>query len=188
MNRREQMLALGAAVAIGLLVLDSYVISPIAEAYQELEDRRLVALEELRDARSLLNAHRGAQQRYRHMMTVGLTDNASLAESQALHSMRSWAADADLTLASMQPDRRSTTRVTTGFGDQKDRETLSEIEISARASGSLESIAQLLYELETADVPVRVNRIRLAQRTGESDLALELRASTIYRETTEADE
>lgn len=181
-NRREKLLALAAGLAIAVLLADSYVIQPIADAYQDLDDRQAAALSELREARNIRNQRRGAQMRWRQMLDHGLTGSATDAESRALHAMRTWAADADLNLSSMQPERRAMSTTTSGF-EEEQGETLGEIDISARGGGPLESVTRFFYELETAELPIQVRRLRLT-RVGSADersLSLEFRASTIYR-------
>lgn len=193
LQRREKLLAVATGIAVLVLMVDAFVVRPVAEAYQQLDQRRVAALDELREARSLMQARRGAQQRWREMAAGGLSADASVAESQVLHAMRSWSAEAGLNLASMQPERRAATgpAATAGFETdrhrERDRETLREIDIAARASGSLEAVARFLYEIQTANVPIRVRRLRLSQRGEDGRLSVELRTSTVYRATTEPD-
>lgn len=189
MKRREKLLAIGAAVAIGLLIADAYVLRPIAAAYAELDDRRVAAMDELQESRNLQRRRRAAQQRWREMVNAGLTSSSADAESQALHAMRTWGITAGLNLASMQPERRAAPSATAGAASDKQRERLREIDIAVRGTGPLESIARLFYEIETAEQPVRIRSIRIS-RAGrdEQSLALEMRASTVYREHLEADE
>lgn len=177
-NRREKLLALVAGLAVAILLTDAYVVQPLSEAYQQLDDRRAAALADLREARNIMRARRAAEQRWRQMVQAGLTGAAADAESQALRAMRTWADDAQLDLASMQPERRGAS-----FAGSDD-EALHEIDIAARGSGSLESVARFFYELEVAELPVRIRRVRLARSSNDDadTLSLDFRATTIHRE------
>ncbi|MEI8191364.1 MAG: MlaD family protein [candidate division NC10 bacterium] len=91
------------------------------------------------------------------------------AEAQVLHAMRQWAQDAGLGRGQVQ-----TVRIA-GKG------RFSEIEFQTSYSGTMRGIMQLLWQIESAGIPIRVVKLQIGSRKeGQDDLNLELRLSTIY--------
>jgi hypothetical protein len=102
------------------------------------------------------------------MQKGGLKVDPSQAESQALHAVLDWAGAADLNLASLKPERTS----------QEGKFQV--ISFSVTGNGSTPAIARLLWAMETATIPVRVNDMQITpRREGTDDLSVRFSISAL---------
>jgi hypothetical protein len=91
------------------------------------------------------------------------------AESQVSHAIYTWAQEAGLTLTLVKPER------------VMEKTKLPEIVFQATGTGTMSSIARLLWQVQTATIPVKVNDVSVsARKEGTDDLAVVLHISTIY--------
>jgi len=166
---REQRIATLTLIAVGIFALDQLVLTPVLSMRDALTVRHERATDQLDDARSLLAENRTARKRIRELRAAGLGGEASVSESQLLNSMRSWAQSAGLKLASIRPDRATASQ------------GLHEIVFQAGGEGTLRAVARFLFDIQTADIPIRVSELQIASRTdGADDLTLQLRVSTVW--------
>ena len=107
--------------------------------------------------------------RWREMSNKGLTDDPAEAESQALHAVRDWSEETGLALSSVKPERL-------GGGDG-----VRQITFRAAGTGTMRAVGRFLWQMESADIPLRIHDLQLGSRTeGRDALSLQLRFSTLY--------
>jgi Tfp pilus assembly protein PilO len=169
-SRRERIVLVVAVIVIGAYGLDALVLSPIVDKTTELrrqqehmEARLLANLNTLRKRQGLARA-------WRSWLAGGLSRDPSEAESRVLGAVRSWVRDAGITLVSIQPDR------------PYQKGEVREIRFQASAVGAYESLIRFVYLVETAELPVRIQRfeVRPLKGTRSDQMVLELRFSTVY--------
>ena len=171
LSKRERMIAIGVGVAVGLLALDYFVIEPISDARSKLSLEQASLNQQLAHANAIRVASAKAAKRWKDFRAAGLATDASTTESRLLNSIRSWAQESNLTLASIRPDR-----VTDDHG-------ISELAFQATAEGSLRSVTDFLYKVQTAKMPVRIRELQIASRVeGNDDLTLQLHISTLWED------
>lgn len=169
LSRRERLIALVTAAAVGILMLDRYALTPFEESRSGTLARKEAVLNELQRGRQLLANQRQLAPRWRAMLDGGLQGDPAEAEGQLLHACRNWAQESRLSLVSLTPDRGLET------GD------LREIAVRATLTGSMEGIRQFLGRVRGAAIPVRVDELLIsARREGTDDLSLDMRLSTLY--------
>ncbi len=164
--RRQQWLALGAAAAVGLLVLDWFVVTPLTRAWKVRSERIARLRSDVQQGRLLLQREAALRSRWQSMVTNLLAAEPSTAESQVLRAFERWAGAAQVTITSVRPQWRP------GAGN------VQTLECRVVAAGSLAALARFLYELERDPLAVKVDALELSTRddTG-SQLSLGLQVS-----------
>ena len=170
LSRRERLIITVTLVVVALLVLDSYVVTPLRECCDRVAARKESLLAEMKRGHDLLARKREIGAKWREMIASGLKRDPAEAESQILHAVGDWAKDAGLKLSSVKPER------------QPDKRKLQEISFQASGTGSMNAVSRFMWRLETSKVPIRVKDFQLgARREGTDDLTLQLRLSTLYQ-------
>jgi hypothetical protein len=80
-----------------------------------------------------------------------------------------WSGDARLTLTSVRPERLA--------GDKG----LKEITFAVAGQGRLDAVAWFLYQVETAEMPIKIKDMQLSSTSESGDsMSVQLRLSTLY--------
>jgi len=168
-TRREKAILAATIVAVCLLALDFYVLTPLLDRRAAVEADRARLAAEMSQAASLLKRRRLLGPQWRGMLNDGMRRDPAEAESQALRSLRSWSTRAGVRLSSLRPERST------------EKTELPEINIHVAGTGSMASVSRLLWAIETARVPVKIKMLQLGSRKdGTDDLSLHLKLSTLY--------
>lgn len=168
LSKRERIVVVLTLAALSILVLDNYVLSPFLASYSAAGARREKLRVELRQAENLLAHRRRIDPRWREMLSGSLKRDPAEAESQMFHALLDWSEQAGLKL-SLRPERSA------------EKTDLREITFHITTDGSMKSVLQFLWRLKTADIPTKLESVRLRSRKdGIDDLELQLRVSTLY--------
>lgn len=169
LNKRERRIGIVAAVVLGALALDRTILSPLLARRSDAQMRIEAAQAKLIDATGVFDNDRRAQRLWKELAGNSLTGSAPDAEGQLLNRTRAWADTGRLSLQSLKPERSESES-----GYQK-------ITIRATATGTLKQVAQFLYAVQTADMPVRVSDLQVsARKDNTDDLSVVIALSTIY--------
>jgi len=168
LSKRERIIVLTTIVVVGALVADRLVRAPIAARWGELKSQRRQALDQVKKAQNLCAEAKQRQEKHKVFFTEGLRSDAE-AESSVARALGKWSDDAGLTLTSVRPDRVAS-----------DKE-LKEITFVVAGKGSLDAVALFLYQVETADLPLKVKYMQLGSTSEIGDsMSVGLRLSTLY--------
>jgi len=168
LTRREKYVALTAALAIVVLLLDSYALTPVLEYRENVRTQKQVLLTDLIKASGAFQRQRVLARKWQTMLASGLKRPPEEAESAIFHALRDWSQDCRFDLSSVKPDKPKTD------GD------LTEIAFQVAGTGTMRSVARFLWKIETASVPLRIEQLQLGSRKdGVDDLSLQLRLSSI---------
>ncbi|MDY7010193.1 MAG: hypothetical protein SVV80_05500 [Planctomycetota bacterium] len=168
LSKREKIIITATLVAISVLVLDRYALTPLLDRYSAVRTRKEMLLAETRHAENLLALHRKVAPRWR-ILTGSLKSDPAEAESQMLHALRDWSEQAGLNLSLLRPERST------------EKTDLREITFHVAGDGTMRSVSRFLWSLETADIPTRLKTMQLRSRKeGIDDLSVQLRISTLY--------
>ncbi len=169
LSKRERYIVAATVIVVSILVLDRYVVTPLLEHRAQVEAEKQNLLREMRIAMNQFARRRQMGQEWKDMLAAGLKGDAAEVESRVLHAVRNWSEESGLSLSSVKPER-----IARG-GD------LQEITFHAAGIGSMRSVAQFLWRLETSSLPVRVKDLQLGSRKeGADELSLQLRISALY--------
>ncbi|HSV13035.1 MAG TPA: GspMb/PilO family protein, partial [Tepidisphaeraceae bacterium] len=127
---------------------------------------------DLLDRQTAANDTLDRQRRLRPIWTEithgGLKTDAAEADSQARHAVLEWMQSAGVNLKAVNPER--TTNVN----------QFQVISFHVTGNAHMYSLARLLWSLETATIPVRVNDVQIKpQKEGTDDLTVDLSISTL---------
>ena len=170
LSKRERIIAIAALVAVLILAGDRWVWTPLSDWRQELADQKLLVLEQLEANQRLMHTRRELAPRWRQIVKTGLPTDPAASEAKLLYTLRDAAKQAKVNLATVQPERPA------GKGE------LREVIVAVSGSGSMSEISRFLYRLDTTDVPLRIERLRLATTDGREDMKVDLRISTLWRQ------
>ena len=168
LSRRERIVALVALVVVGALILDRFVLTPVMDGLEQSESRKQQLLAQLNEVDSLFQRKRLMERKWRTMLSDGLRSESQV-ESRVGWALDEWSEEARLTLTSVKPERTA--------GDQGMRE----ITFVVAGRGGLDAVAWFLYQIETAELPVKVKNMQLGSTSESGDyMSLQLRLSAIY--------
>ena len=169
LSKRERYVAAATIIAVAVLLLDRYLLTPFLDRQARAEAERQSVLHEMERATSLFARKRQMAPKWNDMLAGGLNCDASEAESQVLHAVRDWSQESSLNLSSVKPERIA----------QKGE--LQEIMFQVAATGPMSAVAGFLWRLETASLPIKVKELQVGSRKeGTDDLSVQLRISTLY--------
>ena len=169
LSKRERLIITATLVAVSILVLDRYALTPLLARYSALEARKERLLADTRRAESLLTRRRKIVPEWHRILAGSLKRDPAEAESQMLHALRDWSEQAGLNLSLLRPERST------------EKTDLREITFHVAGDGTMNSISRFLWCLETADIPTRLKTVQFRSRKeGIDDLSVQLRISTLY--------
>ncbi len=168
LSKRERYIAITAAAAIGLLLLDQLILTPYQKLRDSVEVDHAKAVNDLAQADLLFSQQRKLRGVWNQILGGGLQTDVSAAESQAMRAILDWTRNAGVKLVAMTPERTV----------QQDQFRV--ISLSLKVSGPMAAISRLTWAMESATIPVRLTEMRInAAREGVDDLSAQLNVSTL---------
>lgn len=169
LSKRERYIVIAAVVVLAVLVLDRYVLTPFVGKWGRVSNDRARLSQQLDRASGLFERRERLEARWQEMLSTSLKTDPASAESQVLHALREWSQKSGMTLSSVRPDHVA------GGGD------LPQIRFSVTCTGSMQSAAAFMWDIETADLPLRIDSMQLSTaREGGRQMSLQVEVSTIY--------
>jgi hypothetical protein len=168
MTKREKIIGITLGACLALLFIDRYLLTPFMEERDNIAVRTATVVAKLNDANRLLsNRHRVADA-WKELIFSGLKSNNSVVESETQHALLDWAQAARVQLESLKPDRA------VQVGD------FQEIRFQVTGSGSVANLSQLLWSIETSNLPLQLGDMRLsARKEGTDDLGVQLSVTAL---------
>lgn len=168
-SKRERVIIAATVVALSALVVDRLALTPLLDQRAAVQARKASLLGDMERTESLLKRRRLIGPRWRRMLAEGMTHDPAEAESQVLHALGKWSAEAGLNLSSLRPERST------------EESSLPEINLHVAGTGSMAAVSRFLWRLETAAIPLKVKVLQLASRKEGTDaLSLQMQVSTLY--------
>lgn len=164
LSQRERYIAMGVIAAILLMGLNHFVIDPYFTERSALVKSEEDLHKQLNEANQLFTRQRRLRKIWTEMQAGGLKVDPSLAESQTYQALLEWARSANVGLPVVKSDRQS------------QEGNFQVISFSVTATGSMPQVSRLLWALETASIPVRVNEVQVTPVKEGTD-ALQVRIS-----------
>jgi len=172
LSNREKIILSVAVLAIGLLISDKYVLSPLMAKRNEIKNQKEELTAEVNEGLAVMNRRKLMARKWKQMTDSGLSDNPAVTEGIVLRYLEDAAYQNYLTLASMQPER-------VNRGDNKD--AVSEIEFLVSGEGSIKAVTMFLWDVENAAIPLRIKTMQLgASDENGSKMSITMRVSSIY--------
>lgn len=169
LSPRERLIAMGVGAAAVLYIGNKYALEPYVQA------RETVAVElETAQARNIevqrvlkMKKHRDTQ--WRAMLAGGLKTDQSAAQFQVFDAIGDWAQEAGVKLTSRTPQPET----------RNDRTQI--IRLNATGTCNSAAAAKLLWRVETAPMPMKVDELTLTSvKPGSDELQITLVVSTVW--------
>ena len=169
LSHRERLIAIGTGLAAVVFFGDRYAWTPYFETRKNVVDDRLAAQAKLSDAQLRVSRAKRMERQWRDMLAGGLKTDQSVAQFQLLDAVGDWAREAGVNLTSRTPQPEV----------RNDRTQI--IRLHAVGTCSESAAAKLLWRVETAPIPIKVDELTLTTRKpGSDDLSINLVVSTIW--------
>jgi len=169
LSSRERYISVAVLALGSLFALDRLGLTPYLERRQALAEQLDLRTQEMNDAQQLLLR----EQRLRGILSgMGQTlrSDASTVESDLLHLVHQWQEESGVGGASFQ---RVYTVEEHGF---------THLRFQISATGSIAAVAMLIYRVETAPIPLRVDDFHLVpKRDNGEELQVQLSISSLGR-------
>ncbi len=168
LSKREKYIAFAVGGAVALYGLDQTVLQPFKDKLDAIQAATDDANGKLVDRAALFTQQRELSKVWADMTKNGLSTDPSAAESQAQLAVIRWAGESGARLQSIGPTKAT---------DEKQFQTMG---FHVTAQGDTPSVGRLLWDLETASVPVRVTDIQVTPlKEGTDNLTINFGVSTL---------
>jgi len=170
LTQRERQIVNVTGVLLALFVLYYFALDPLLTWRSDLTQKVDDARREQDAAKRLLDNSARLNRQWADLVAGPIKRSSSDAASQVQHSLGDWANTARLGGFSINmPDRA-----------EKEKDFY-KATLRVTGTGTLDQIAHFLYNIQTADVPVRITDMRISTRKeATDDLALEMGLATAY--------
>jgi len=167
LSKRERIMAITAVVVVGFLVLNKFLIGPVAGKLQQFETQKNQLLVELSEAQNLFRKRRALEREWKTALSEGLRNEVE-AESKVGRALNEWSEEASLTLSSVKPERVASEK------------GLKEMTFVVVGTGTLDAVTRFLWQIETAPMPIKVKDMQLgsSNESGQS-MSVQLRLSAL---------
>jgi hypothetical protein len=181
LSKRERMIGLTVGTLIGLFALDRLAVSPLRAQREQLltsindADLTLVQSNNLIQSKPILD------RQLMDNVSKGLTKGQSEAESQLLNSLREWAQEAGLDLATLKPAGAAQPVIKPGGRANEKEKAFLKLACRATGTGNTAQVARFIHRIQTASIPVRITDMTINTKKEETDdLEVSLGISTIF--------
>ena len=165
-KNRQQMLIIVAGAAIGLLVADSLILSPLIASWKARSTKITALRKQVGDGEKLLKRADALTSRWLNMQTNALPNNNSEAEQKVLGSFDKWSQDARISVNSITPQWK------------RDSEDYTTLECRVDASGSVGTLAKFLFNVERDAMALKIESVEITSRDKDGqNLSLGLQIS-----------
>jgi len=168
LTQREKYIAIGTASVLGAVLIYEAVVSPIMAQFDAIDARRADLQKKIDDASDVFSRQRNLEKIWKELQAGGLNADASQAESQTLNAIIAWAEKAGVQLSALKPERTA------------EQQKFQVISFNVTGSGQMPDVARLLWAMETAPIPLRVNDLDIHPlKEGTDDLTARVSVSAL---------
>ncbi|MCF7954271.1 MAG: hypothetical protein K9M75_00575 [Phycisphaerae bacterium] len=171
LSRREKIILFLAVFAIGLLISDKYILSPLMAKRSEVKDQKDRLTADVKEGLAVMKRRKLLTKRWQQMTESGLSDDPAVTEGVVLRYLEDISYKNYLTLASMQPERV----------ERDTDSSVREIEFLVSGKGNMKSVTMFLWDIEDAAIPLKIKTMQLgASDESGSQMTIQMRVSSIY--------
>ncbi len=153
-KNRQQLLAIVAAVGIGLFVGDKVLFTPLVRGWKARSAKIADLRQQLSQGQLLLQREQGIRNRWDQMRTNTLPNDVSVAEQQLLQAFDFWAQESRVSIVSIAPQK-------------KDTDDYTALECRVDAYGNLGTITRFLYDIERDPLGLKIDSVELSTRDND---------------------
>ncbi len=172
---RQQLLGIIAIAAVGLLVGDRLVFTPLLRAWKARAEQIAKLKEDVANGQALLQREGAIRARWDQMRTNALSGEPSVAENRVFKALERWAQDSRITINSVKPQWK------------RPADDFMTLECSVEATGNLGALTRFLYNVEKDPLAIRITAVQITARDDNGEqltLALQLSALLLMQSKT----
>lgn len=152
MSNRQQLLGIGAIVAVVLLAGDRLVLTPLTGIWKARAAELVQTKKNVAQGSQLLERDKVIRERWDQMRTNMLSGEISVAENQVFRAFERWSQESRIGITGMRPQWRQS------------GEEYSTLECRVDASGSLAEITRFLHEIEKDPLGLKLDMVEITTR------------------------
>jgi hypothetical protein len=153
MPRRQRWFMIAAGVAVGLLILDRLVLTPLADHWKKRSAEIANLQRSIAAGRGVLERKDRTESLWKAIQSGSLPADAATAEQTVLSAFDQWGRSSRIEIASIKPQWKRGANA-----------KYSLLECRVDASGPLSNLTRLLHEVERSPLALRVDSIELSSR------------------------
>ena len=178
LSQREKYVAIGFGAVAVLAILYWVVLSPMLDWNDTITkgtgDARDVQTKDANLKHKLVQLTKV----WNDMTKNGLKTDVSEAQSQLSHAVSEWAAQSGVNITSTHSEAPTLVDQRSGF---------TQVIYQVTGTGTTVGVAKLLYQIESAKIPIRIDNLRIgSKKDGADDLEIQLNVSTLTTASTPA--
>ena len=173
LSKRERTIFIGAAVAVLALILNQVVIGPLWDHLAETSATKKSLQKRVDEAANLIKLSQNMAPRWNEMTKpgTGIKSDPADAEGQVVQAIHNWASESRVAIQVMNTDRQALA---------KDA-SLGEIAFTVGGTGTMLGVAQMLWRMQYATIPLRITDVKVVSTKDATDsLSATVRLSTVY--------
>jgi hypothetical protein len=171
LSKRERYIVIGVAIAGIALVMDKVVIGPLWDNLSETSTQKEFLQKRMNEANDRLATSARLAPRWNEIIRTGMKDDSSDAVGQVVQAIHNWASESRFNIQMIKADPQP---------PAKDA-YLGEITFTVAGSGPMNSLAQLLWRMQYATIPLRITEIQaVTTKDAVDNLSATMRLSTVY--------
>ncbi len=168
LSPRERNILVLALTAAAILVLFG-IISPYQDWRDGVKDQQKALQTRVREDRDVIELRARTAGQWKEMVQPGIKNDPAEAESQLQRAFDDWASQSGFDLRLRKPQRSA------------EKTRLPEIKFQEQGTGTMKSLAGLLWKIQTAGIPIKVTELAVdSHKEGQDDLTIKFGLSTVY--------
>lgn len=177
LSKRERLIFIVCAAVLGLLALDHLAISPLLASRDATSSKKAALLKENQQATSVIRQRPSNLKKWRQMSSA-MKANPSDAESQVLDAVQGWIKESGVVSKQLRPDTRAGAAAKTQAGQPR----VGVLAFLVEGAGRMESVHKLLHKLQTAPIPLSIDKLQIdSAKPGVDELTISMTLTTAYR-------
>jgi hypothetical protein len=171
LSQRERFIAIGFGAVAALAILYWVLLSPMLD-WSDTIDKDLEVARDVQNKDAKLS-HKLAQltKIWDDMKKNGLKTDVAEAQSQLSHAVNEWAMQSGVSVTNTHSDTPTLVDQKSGF---------MQVNFQFTCTGTTSGVAKLLYQIESAKIPIRIDNLRIgSKKDGADDLEIQLNLSTL---------
>jgi len=171
LSKRERYIVIAVGVAGLALILDKVVLGRLWDQVIETTSQKDALQKKMNDAAETMKLSQRMAPRWDEMVRTGMKSDPADAEGQVVQAVHNWASESRFTIQMIKADRPPPAR--DAF--------LGEIAFTVAGNGSMSAVANLLWRMQYALIPLRITEIQVVSTKEATDnLSATVRLSTVY--------
>lgn len=169
LTNREQKIMYLTFASVVFLIFNTYILEPILDKRAEASQVRKTLEFQVDQSLTTLKRKKLLQKRWTQMQQAGLCNDVQKAEAMVYRYLEKSSERSGLELGSVQPNRLVT------------ESQLGEIDFVLSGTGSMLSVTEFLWDLETATIPLRIKSHQLGSKNEIAQvMTIQIELSTVY--------